>query len=83
MPFTVRFSGTEHGDAILGTVRYGHVWDWSAGRVKDSAFDSLCKLRLFQNYEFSNRLCRGDGKYARERNHYDLTHKPIIGQRTS
>jgi hypothetical protein len=58
MAFTVGFRGTEHPDAILGTVRYGHVWDWSTGRVEDNAFDSLSKLGLFDNYEFSNRLCR-------------------------
>jgi hypothetical protein len=49
MPFTVRFRGTPHGR----TIRYGHAWDWSPGRVQDSAFDSLSKLRLFDNHERS------------------------------
>jgi hypothetical protein len=43
MPFTVRFRDTEHRDAILGTIRYGRVWDWNTGWVKDNAFDSLSK----------------------------------------
>ena len=42
---TVRSRGTH---AILGPIRYVHVWDWSAGRVKDDAFESLSKLRLFR-----------------------------------
>jgi len=83
MSFTVRFRGTENRDAILGTIRYGHVWDWSTGRVKDSAFDSLSKLGLFDNYEFSNRLCRSDEECARERDYYHPTHKTIISQRSS
>jgi hypothetical protein len=83
MSFTVRFPGTEHRDAILGTIRYGHVWDWSTGRVKDNAFDSLSKLGLFDNYEFSNRLCRSDEECARERDYYHPTHKAIIRQRSS
>jgi hypothetical protein len=28
MPFAVRFRGTQHCDAIFGTICYGHVWDW-------------------------------------------------------
>jgi hypothetical protein len=83
MPFTVRFGGTEHRDAILGTIRYGHVWDWGTGRVKDSALDSLGKLRLFDNYEFSNRPCGSDEECARERDCYHPTHKTIISQRSS
>jgi hypothetical protein len=83
MPFTVRFRGAEHLDAIPGTVRYGHVWDWSTGRVKDNAFNSLSKLGLFDNYEFSNRPCRSDEHRARERDYYHPTHKMIIGQRSS
>jgi len=75
MPFTVRFHGAEHCDAILGTIRNGYVWDWSTGRVKDSAFDSLSKLGLFDNYELSNRSCRSDEECARERDYYHLIHK--------
>lgn len=56
MSFTVCFRGTKHRDAILGTVRYGHVWNWGTGRVEDNTFDSLSKLGLFDNYEFSNCL---------------------------
>ena len=80
MALTVRFCGTEHRDAILGTIRYGHVWDWSTRRVKDNAFDFLSKLGLFDNYEFSNRLCRSDEECARERDCYHPTHKTIISQ---
>jgi hypothetical protein len=69
MPLTVGLRGTENRHAILGTIRYAHVWDWSTGRVKDNAFDSLSKLRLFDNYEFSNRLCRSDVQRARERDY--------------
>jgi hypothetical protein len=83
MPFTVRFRGTQHRDAILATIRYGHVWNWRPGRVKDNAFDSLSKLRLFDNHEFSNRLCRSDEECARERDYYYPTHETIIGQRSS
>lgn len=83
MPFTVRFRGTEHRDAILGTIRYGHVWDWSTGGVKDNAFDSLSELGLFDNYEFSNRLCRSDEECARERDYYHPTHETIISQCSS
>jgi hypothetical protein len=77
---TVRSRGTENRHAILGAIRYAHVWDWSAGRVKDDAFESLSKLRLFDNYEFSNSLCRSDEQCARERDCYHLTHRTIIGQ---
>jgi hypothetical protein len=83
MAFAVRFRGTKHRDAILGTVRYGHVWDWSTGRVEDNAFDSLSKLGLFDNYEFSNRLCRSDEECERERDYYHPTHKTIVSQRSS
>jgi len=83
MPFAVRLRGTEHRDAILGAIRYCHVRDWSTGRVKDNAFDSLSKLGLFDNYEFSNRLCRSDKECARERDYYHPTHKTIISQRSS
>jgi len=51
--------------------------------VKDDAFDSLSKLGLFDNYEFSNRLCRSDKECARERDYYHPTHKTIISQRSS
>jgi hypothetical protein len=67
MAFTVRFRGAEHRDAILCAIRYSHVWDWTTGRVKDNAFDFLSKLGLFDNYEFSNRLCRSDEECAHER----------------
>jgi hypothetical protein len=83
MPSSVRFRGTEHSDAILGTIRYGHVWDWSTGRVQDNAFDSLSKLGLIDNYEFSNRPCRSDEECARERDYYHPTHKTIINQCSS
>lgn len=81
--FTVRFRGTENRHAILGTIRDAHVWDGSPGRVKDNAFESLSKLRLFDNYELSNRLCRGDEQCAHERDYYHLTHRIIISQRSS
>jgi hypothetical protein len=81
--FTVRFRSTEHRDTILGTVRYGHVCDWSTRRVENDAFDFLSKLGLFDNYEFSNRLCRGDEECARERDYYHPTHKAIISQHSS
>jgi hypothetical protein len=80
MPVTVRFRGAEHLDTILGTIRYGLVWDWSTGRVKDNAFDSLSKLGLFDNYEYSNRPCRSDEECARERDHYHPMHETIISQ---
>jgi hypothetical protein len=83
VPFTVRFRGAENRHAIFGTIRYAHVWDWSTGWVKDKAFDSLSKLRLFDNYEFSNRLCRDDEGCARERDYYHPTHRTIISQRSS
>jgi hypothetical protein len=83
MSFTVRFRSTKHRDTILGTIRYGHVWDWSTGRVKNNAFDSLSKLGLFDNYELSNRLCRSDEECARERDYYHPTHKTIISQSSS
>ena len=83
MPFAVRFRGTEDRYAILGTIRYGRVWDWGTGQVKDNSFDSLCKLGLFDNYEFSNRPRRSDEECARERDHYYPTHKTIIGQCSS
>jgi len=83
IPFTVSFRGTENRHAILGTIRYAHVWDWSTGLVKDSAFDSLSKLRLLDNHEFSNRLCRSDEQYARERDYYHPTHRMIISQSSS
>jgi len=83
MAFTIRFRGTEHRDAILSSVRYVHVWDWSTGRVKDNAFDALSKLGLFDDYEFSNRLCRSDDECAVERDYYQPTHKTIISQRSS
>jgi len=83
IPFTVRFRGTENRHAILGTIRYAHVWDWSTGRVKDNAFDSLSKLRLLDNYEFSNRLCRSDEQCGRERDYYHPTHRTIISQSNS
>jgi hypothetical protein len=83
MPVAVRLRGTEHRDAILGTIRDCRVWDWSAGRVEDNAFDSLSKLGLFDNYEYSNRLCRSDEECARERDYYHPTHKTIISQCSS
>ena len=83
IPFTVRFRGTENRHAILGTIRYAHVWDWGTGRVKDNAFDSLSKLRLFDDYEFSNRLCRNDEQCARECDYCHPTDRTIISQRSS
>jgi len=50
-PVDVRFSGAKHGGAILGPICYGHVWDWSSGRVKDNTFEFLSGLGLFDNYE--------------------------------
>jgi hypothetical protein len=47
MAFRIRFRGTEHVNAVLSTIGYGHVWNWSTVRVKNSAFDSLSKLGLF------------------------------------
>jgi hypothetical protein len=82
MAFAVRFRGTEHCDAILSTVRYGHVCDWSTGRVQDNAFHSLSKLGLCDYYEFSNRLCKSGKECARERDYYHPTHKRIISQRS-
>jgi hypothetical protein len=26
---------------LAGTIRFAHGWDWSTGRIEDSAFDSL------------------------------------------
>jgi hypothetical protein len=83
MAFTVCFCGTENRDAILGAVCYGHVWDWSTGRIENNAFHSLSKLGLFDNYEFSNRLGRSDEGCTRERDYYYPTHEPIISQRSS
>jgi hypothetical protein len=75
MPFIIRLRGAEYRDAILGTIRYGHVWDWSTRRVNDNAFKSLSKLGLFENYEFSNRVCISDEECARERDCKHLTHR--------
>jgi hypothetical protein len=70
MPFAIRFRGTNHGLAIVGTIRYGHVWDGVPSRITDKAFDSLRRLGLVDNYEFSDRLCRTDEECAHERDHY-------------
>jgi succinylglutamate desuccinylase len=51
--------------------------------VKDNAFYLLSKLRLFDNHEFSNRLCRSDEECAHERDYYYPTHETIIGQPNS
>jgi hypothetical protein len=67
MSFTVCSGGSQHCDAILGTIGYGHIWDGSTRRVKDNAFDSLRKLRLFDDYEFSNCLGGTDEERARKR----------------
>ena len=64
MPFAVRLGGTEHSGAILGTIRYGHVWNGSFVWAKDDTLDTLSKLGLFNNYKFSNCLCRSDKKCA-------------------
>jgi hypothetical protein len=50
MSVTVRFRGAQYRAAILGTIRYSHVWDWTSGRVKDNTFDSLGKLGFFDSY---------------------------------
>jgi hypothetical protein len=83
IPFTIRCRGMQHGFAIVGTVRYGHVWDWVPGRIKDKAFDSLSKLGLIDNYELSNRLCRSDEECAHKRDHDQPTHEAIISQLNS
>jgi hypothetical protein len=83
MAFTIRRRGTQHGFAIVGSVRYGHVWDWVPGRIKDNALDSLCKLGLVDNYDFSNRVCRADEECAHERDHDQPTHEAIISQLSS
>lgn len=54
--FTVGFCGPEHLDAILGTIRYNHVFDGSPIEVKNNTFDSLRRLGLFNDYELSYRL---------------------------
>ena len=70
MPVTVRFRGAKHRATILGTVRYDHAWDRLTRRIEDSAFDSLGKLRLFNNYKLSNRFCRSDEYRTRNHAHY-------------
>jgi len=75
MPFITRLRGVEYRDAILGTIRYDHVQDWSPRWINDNAFKSLSKLGLFKNYEFSNRVCVSDEECARKRDCKNLTHK--------
>ena len=64
VPFVVCFRGTEHSDAILGTIRHNHVCDWGAARIEDNAFDPPSKLGLFDSYELSNCSCRSHEEYA-------------------
>ncbi len=64
VPFAVRLGRTEHSDAILGTICHGHVWNRSIVWVKDDTLDALGKLGLFNDYKFSNCLCRCDKKRA-------------------
>lgn len=78
MSFTVRFGTTEYHDAILGAVRYGHVWDWSTGRVKDNAFDPLGKLGLLDNHEFPNCSCGSHAECTRQRDYHHSTHETIV-----
>ena len=76
--FTIGFGRAEHCNAILGTVCYRHVWDWSARRIKDNAFDSLSNLRLFDNYKFSNSPCGCDEGRAYKPDGYRPKHTSII-----
>jgi hypothetical protein len=63
-PFAVCLGGTEHGNAILGTISYGHAWDRGIVCVNDDTLDALSKLGLFDNYKFSNCLGRSGEECA-------------------
>jgi len=77
MALAVRFRGTEHSVAILGTVRHNHFLNWVAIRVKDNSFDSLSKLGLFNNYELSNCFRRSHEERERKGDCYRPTYKTI------
>ena len=44
MTFAVRFGGTQHGNPLLRAIRYCHVWDGSARRIKNNTLDLLSRL---------------------------------------
>ena len=66
----------QHRDAILGAIRYGHVWDWRTRRINDNAFKPLRKLGFFENYELSNCVCRSRSKDEIVTKSGDFTQNP-------
>ena len=57
MSSLVRFRGAEHRPTVLSAIRYGHVRDWIAIRVKHNTFDLLSNLWRVDDKEFSDCHC--------------------------
>lgn len=78
MPSPVCFRRAKHRATILGAICDGHVWDWSAARIKHNTFDFLSKLRLVDDNEFPDGQRRKDEEGTHKRDGHHAIHCSII-----